>query len=231
MIQCTCATRSLFNNDTGYNHSYLVLYPSLSLALFDHCCAVQTYQSKFYDSSGNKEGESQKGTFYGPAFYISVFLGFYLLTSRAVDLLFVFLPKHWLARKGIVQKLITPGNIQAESRMKRGASYKVMAMVNNALSCRPGYNNNNNNNNKNTNDSSTSSSVRRSAASRRAAAADHNTSSPTEKALMNYNLSLAVKEQVGGIVWAWRRVLTGKIYSEEGIWLHGEYTYRKHWLA
>jgi hypothetical protein len=179
---------------------------------------VQTYSSKFYDSSGNKEDGTPKGTFYGPAFYISVFLGFYLLISRAVDLLFVFLPKHWLARKGIMQKLITPGNIQAESRMKRGASYKVLEMVNNALSCRPGYNNNNNS------DSSTSSSIRRSAASRRAASSDHSTSStsPTEKALMNYNLSLVTKEPAGGIVWAWKRVFTGKIYSEEGIWLHGE---------
>jgi hypothetical protein len=137
-------------------------------------------------------------------------LGFYLLISRAVDLLFVFLPKQWLAREGIVQKLITPGNIQAESKMKRGASFKVVEMVKNALSCRPGHSN-------------TSQDSSRRSASRRASASSHTSSSPTEKALMNYNLSLSVKEQVGGIFWAWKRIITGKIYSEDGIWLHGEY--------
>jgi hypothetical protein len=93
--------------------------------------------------------------------------------------------------------------------MKRGASFKAVQMVNNALSCRPGI--------YNTHDSSS----RRS--SRRASASNLTNSSPTEKALINYNLSLSVKEQVGGVFWAWKRIFTGKIYSEEGIWLHGEY--------
>jgi hypothetical protein len=40
------------------------------------------------------------------------------------------------------------------------------------------------------------------------------------RALLNFRTQEDVYERVGGFMWAWRKILNGTIFTEEGIWLH-----------
>jgi hypothetical protein len=42
----------------------------------------------------------------------------------------------------------------------------------------------------------------------------------TLKALSNFQAQELITEKVGGALWAWKKILNGSIFIEEGVWLH-----------
>jgi hypothetical protein len=171
---------------------------------------AQALKTQFFDTTGNKDYAEADGTVdeydrnenVGGAFYVlSLTLGFVLLSFLIVDLGVVIIPSEWLAKNPFISNLSTPASLWAESVQKRAASFKVTKMLLNALSLH-----------RSTEHPTVTSGTSESKAAYHAELYAH--------AISNYHAQESKTEKVGGVFWAWRRILDGRIFSEEGIWLH-----------
>jgi hypothetical protein len=79
-----------------------------------------------------------------------------------------------------------------ERNMKKAASYKVNRMIRNALNIHNAAAKENNNLGK---------------------------ESSYGRALLSYSKVSDAKEEIGGHMWTWNGLRTGRLYEEEGIWL------------
>jgi hypothetical protein len=142
------------------------------------------------DVDDNGRSLAKEGQVSGDAglhYHLSVLLGFWLLSYQLLDLIFILIPKHWLRKHAFLQRLITPGSIEQEQRMKVAADYKVRKMISNARALHP----------------DASSNGKRSMSE-----------SLTVQAALNFQTQDGETEQVGGIAWTWRRIVNGTLFTE-----------------
>ena len=132
---------------------------------------------------------------YYVAHYWSMIIGLCLVALQLMTIVRILLPtEKLLAMKAQwIDRLLTPGLAKMECKTKRAAAFKTDNMVRNALAMHvpiPG--------------------AQRSGA----------VMSSYGRALLNFRTQEDVYERVGGFMWAWRKILNGTIFTEEGIWLH-----------
>jgi hypothetical protein len=118
-----------------------------------------------------------------------------------------------ISKRGLVAfksltKIITNGSVRKEARTKKAATFKVNEMVSNAMELH---------------DDAESYSSRfpsdRSGQQRDSTSTVYMKS--TGRFLLNFQAVQDRFDESGGLLWAWKRVLTGSLFEEEGIWFHG----------
>jgi hypothetical protein len=133
------------------------------------------------------------------AIYWTTFvLGCILLFLQVLAMIRLFVPSRVLQRFKPLEFFFTAGMEKMERRTKIAAQRKVSGMVENALNLHDPSSN--------MQDEAPDSSSR------------HMTA--LGKALLNYQIHPEDTEQVGGVLWAWKRVWNCSIFEDEGVWLH-----------
>jgi hypothetical protein len=128
---------------------------------------------------------------------VSLILGVCLISLQLLQLARLLFPS--LPNFKRVDAFLTAGTIKYESRMKQACSHKVNIMIRNALDLH-----------KITIDQqSVHGSSRQSSRG-----ANYG------QILLNYQRQQEKREKCGGIMWGWKRLWTGKLSLEDGIWIH-----------
>lgn len=122
-------------------------------------------------------------------------LGAILLILQVISLIGEFFSLEFLKKHAWLECLLTPGMEKMERRTKKAAQKKVKRMVDNAL-------------------------VYHGESNHSIALSEDFQMTARGTALLNFQTREERTEQVGGIVWGWKRVFNGSIFDEEGIWLH-----------
>lgn len=136
---------------------------------------------------------------WGFAYWLGVILGSSLLMMQVVDLVLALSPQGWFNKNGLIQRLVLPGTVRQERAGMQAATYFMSGLLRNALDI--------------VNDKSTINSSTKSM--------DISISKNCEtSALERFALLPVKKEIVGGILWSWKKIWDGTIFSEEGIWLN-----------
>jgi hypothetical protein len=124
----------------------------------------------------------------------------FILLSQAVDVVLMFLPQRWLDGNGLIQRLVLPGTLRQERACEEAASFRMKQMLENALDI---------------------------IYDKTIAPTSKDTQGLTPKAnsatsvLERFLLKPVKTESVGGVMWAWKRIWNGTIFTQEGIWLNG----------
>lgn len=126
--------------------------------------------------------------FFGTTYYFAMLLGFILVLSLLVDLLVHFMPEHWRGDSKWFGTLVRSGGLFQEGAARKSASRRVTEMLKNALSMSYSCE-------KGTSRASTS-----------------------RLAMERFFLSYQTTEECGGIVWTWKKIFNGSIFTQEGIW-------------
>lgn len=133
-----------------------------------------------------------EGTLYITAF-LTILLAGCLLLTRLFDLINLALPES--AQEGAIGRVIAAASLRSERNTKQAAQWKMRRFISNALQYHEPH------------------------MSRMEVIVAG--SSKSSDVLLKFQLDEDEKETVGGIAWAWRRILDGSILTEEGVWLHG----------
>lgn len=115
----------------------------------------------------------------------------------------IFVSKQWLTESAIISALFTPAGLRAESAQKKASSFKISKMLENALSLHFKT------------DSFTLSRMNPIHESRTSARFEMSLN-----AMSNFHAQELLTEKVGGVFWAWKKIMNGSIFVEEGVWLH-----------
>ena len=118
-----------------------------------------------------------------------------MLLSQVMDLFLQLAPIRWLDGDGLAQRLVRPGTMRQERALQQAAKIRIKQFLTNALEV--------------FNDKLWISSSN----------SDNLTKHP-KGALERFVLLPVKTEKVGGVLWAWKRVWDGTIFSQEGIWLN-----------
>ena len=102
------------------------------------------------------------------------------------------LPKSFLDKHPVLQQVLASGSLFMERNVKKAATFKVNRLISNALEIHD-------------------------------SAAQESDNSVNEtmygKALLGYSKISDEKEEVGGHLWTWNGLRTGRLFEEEGIWM------------
>ena len=126
-----------------------------------------------------------------------LFLGLLLMTLQLKVLLMIVVPETWYARAPFFKRFLVSGTAMKERRTKKASRCKVAAMVRDAMEMHV-----------------------QKLQSTRSAARIMSHSVSYGNALLNFEATRNDREQVGGILWAFRKMWDGSIFEEEGVWLH-----------
>lgn len=112
-----------------------------------------------------------------------------------MDVILQLAPRRWLDGNGLVQRLVLPGTIRQERAGYQAARLRIRQFLTHALGV--------------LSDQSliTSSDT-------------DNLAKHPNNALERFLLLPVKTERVGGVLWAWKRIWDGTIFSQEGIWLN-----------
>ena len=139
--------------------------------------------------------------YYGASYFLAIILGFSILSSQSVDIVLMFLPQCWLDGNGLVQRLVLPGTLRQERAGKEAASFRMKQLLQNAVDI--------------VFDKTLASSPPNDLK-------DFTSKPDPATSVLERFLLIPIKtESVGGVVWTWKRVWNGTIFTQEGIWLNG----------
>ena len=128
---------------------------------------------------------------------LPLILGSVLICFQIKSLIQILLPESWYKKdSSLVRGLLVSGMARKERRTKRAARWKINSMVQNALELH---------------DKALSLSIRKSSSFGGAAYGN---------AMLAYDAAKHDKERLGGIVWTFKKMWSGAISQEEGVWLH-----------
>ena len=147
--------------------------------------------------------------YYGAAYFLAIILGASILVSQSIDVVLMFLPRNWLNGNDLIQRLVLPGTLRQERAGQHAASFRIKQFLQNALDIIYDKSIASSSNNSNGFTAKTSSS------SGFVPKTNHATS-----ALERFLLLPVKTEKVGGVMWAWKRIWNGTIFTQEGIWLN-----------
>jgi len=129
-------------------------------------------------------------------YYASLILGCLLLAMQFFHLLRLTIPKKAMAKRAWLARLFTPEIAYTESKIKQAASLKVKMMLQNATAIHQ------------SDESTTYRSPRM--------------ETSYGRALLNFAKHSDEREPAGGLLWTWRRVWNGTLYSEQGVFLNSQ---------
>ena len=128
---------------------------------------------------------------------LALILGLILLLFQLKVLLVIVVPDHWYNQKAWIRRFLVSGTAKKEARTKKASRFKITAMVNHAF---------------NMHDMPLSkSSARLTTGPRGNACGD---------AMLAFDSTINDREEIGGILWTFQNMWNGKIFDEEGVWLH-----------
>jgi hypothetical protein len=168
---------------------------SLGSAMIGLVTVTMTGIVSFFSENKTTFFDTTKYEGYYVAHYWSMIIGLCLVALQLMTIVRILLPTEKLLAMKVqwIDRLLTPGLAKMECKTKRAAAYKTDNMVRNALEMHvpiPG-------------------------------AQRSGVVVPSYgRALLNFRTQEDVYERVGGFMWAWRKILNGTIFTEEGIWLH-----------
>ena len=117
--------------------------------------------------------------------------GFFLIVAELRILVQVLLPKRLLEKFNCIRKLFIPGTIQMEAKVKKASSYKMNRLIHNANWVHKNSQNDSH--------------------------AENETS--FGRALLTFSKNAEKREELGGLLWMWRKLFKSEIFEEEGCWL------------
>jgi hypothetical protein len=131
-------------------------------------------------------------------YYLSLTLGFIVLTIQIVDLLTILAPR-LLGKFAIMDELLVPSCVKAEANQQKAAFYKTSQMLCSALNIH----------------TEAGSKMHKLSTMREG-------QSSQTKAILTYQQKEVEKvtDEVGGPLWTWTRILSGRLACEEGVWIH-----------
>jgi hypothetical protein len=124
-------------------------------------------------------------------YILALFGGFLLLLAELRILVQISIPRGLWERFNTLQKLLIPGTIQLEAKVKLASSFKVNRLVRNA------------------NIIHKSSSVE----------AFNESETTFGRALLSFSKASDQTETIGDSLWVWRKLLKLELFEEEGVWL------------
>jgi len=128
---------------------------------------------------------------------LALLLGFILLLFQLKVLMVIVVPDHWRNQRAWIRRYLISGTAKKEARTKKASRFKVTAMVNNAFHMH---------------DMPLSKSSSRLTMGPRGNACGD--------AMLAFDSTINDREELGGILWTFRNMWNGKIFDEEGVWLH-----------
>ena len=172
--------------------------PSLFVAVAAITLAFLTpffYQREFFFANTTRS-DDPVGNFLGG---LTLLLGFILVSFQFKVLLVIVIPENWYANSPVFRRFLVSGTARKECRTKKACRFKVSAMVQDALEMH-----------------SMSLPASSSSSSNRIASGTF----AYGGALLAFESTRNDREEVGGILWAFKNMWNGKIFDEEGVWLH-----------
>lgn len=139
---------------------------------------------------------------YASAYYLSLALGCLLVTMLVIDLLISIAPR-FLCTSGLAKRLFVPSGLKAEAHQQKAAFFKTSQMLQNALHIHTEAN-------------GASNKLQKSLKKR-------DSQGSQVQALLQYQLKEVQtdrNEEVGGLLWTWKKILNGSLAQEEGVWIH-----------
>lgn len=144
-------------------------------------------------------------------YYVILSLGIILLFYQVKALLFFFVPQSAFlstVKLSFFVSLLVPGMAKSEKMTKQAASFKMAKMVTDAVALHEG-----------TLAGSSLRSSKKRMSSANVAAGDTEVSGFGD-ALLNFHATVDDRESYGGVIWCWKSIWKGTIWSEEGVWIH-----------
>lgn len=157
------------------------------------------YVDEFGDpvEGGSLVNTSREGRAEYEIFIINIIVacGVVLMLLAIQNLLDQLIPVVYKDKYKLLKKSLASGTVTMERNMKQAAAFKINRMVRNACA------------------------IHKSAEFEHGAGSSNRESS-CGRALLAYTKALEDQEEVGGCLWAWRRLANGKLFHEDGIWLN-----------
>ena len=175
------------------------------------CTSILPYfkqvQFLFFDT--RRQAKDPIGDF---EFSFILTLGIFLMLIQAKALLLMLLPQSF-ARKGRMSSLafiLVPGMAKAEMATKKAARFKISKMITEAMALHEG--------------TLAGSSLHTSLKAKNNPLKDSNPFATGVNgygdAMLNFHAIADDHESYGGVLWCWKGMWKGTIWSEEGIWIH-----------
>ena len=124
-------------------------------------------------------------------YFFSLITGFLLIVAELRILVQVLIPKRLWERFQILRKVLIPGTIQMEAKVKKACSHKMNRLIRNACV------------------------IHRNSIMGFAGESE----TTFGRALFSFSKSSDQREQLGGPIWMWKKLIRKEIFSEEGVWL------------
>ena len=168
------------------------LFAIISMAAITFFCILPFF--KEFELRPNEDGVIISTVKDTPAtkqllYFLSLIGGFLLILAELRILVQVLVPQRIWGHYNVLRKLLIPGSIQLEAKAKKASSYKVNRLIRNALSIHDN--------------------------AMTGLAGESETT--FGRALLCYAKSSDNSEEVGGLLWMWKKVWKLEIFTEEGI--------------
>lgn len=136
-------------------------------------------------------------------------VGSFLTAVFLAKLMLALIEKRYKRTNKSMDATLLASNTRGEYRLKLSASRKINGMLDSAMALHE------------TNDpGSKSPSLHRGSNSRlRSSALSKGQSSEPDRTMLNYVLRGETQRVEGGVIWAWKLLLSGKLFESEGIWI------------
>eukprot|EP00581_Thalassiosira_minuscula_P000876 CAMPEP_0183743918 /NCGR_PEP_ID=MMETSP0737-20130205/65465_1 /TAXON_ID=385413 /ORGANISM="Thalassiosira miniscula, Strain CCMP1093" /LENGTH=1005 /DNA_ID=CAMNT_0025979549 /DNA_START=161 /DNA_END=3178 /DNA_ORIENTATION=- len=128
--------------------------------------------------------------------WIVVVCGIILILLSLQNLIDRMIPVKFQNKYKWVERLLSSGTVKLEQSMKLAAAFKINRMIRNAVA------------------------VHKAAEFEHGAGPSSSKDSSYGRALLAYTKKQDLEEEVGGWFWFLKRILSGKLFSEDGIWLN-----------
>lgn len=125
-----------------------------------------------------------------------VAFGIILILLAIRNVLARAIPARYLDNMIFLKRILSSGTISMEQNMKMAASFKVNQIIRNART------------------------IHAAAEFEHGAGSSSRKESSYGRALLSFTKTSDHWEEMGGFFWTWRRLLNGKLYQEDGIWLN-----------
>ena len=173
------------------------------------CTTILAYifEFQFIFINTNRDETSPSAVF---QYNVILVLGCVLLLFQLKALFFFFVPKAAVSSGGMLSFLailVVPGMAKAEKATKQAASFKADRMVSAAIAHHEGT----------LAGSSLRTSTKRNDINDPTASMEVN---GFGDALLNFHATVDDREYYGGVIWCWKSMWNGKIWTEDGVWIH-----------
>lgn len=188
------------SGNKDYDQTYVVNDDAFSAGLepVDDDDLIQEYQDAGWELVVEEEDYKIKDDIYGATYVFALIIGLALLLTLVVDLVLLLIPPRVVESVNFLKALVLPGGLKAEGAQKQASHVKMTKMVHNALAVH-------------------TDAERR---SKSGELDDKDFHKKELKVMLSYQRGKDAKEQVGGILWTWRKAFDGSLFSEEGVWFH-----------